>query len=113
MVARPEGCPSRAEPVDWGDGEVGCGGQRGGKVGLEVKGLEGLISTAFPLGYLPFPLVLPAFCLPFRRPEKREKQRRKGSVQREKGERERGRETFHFLFVSPTLKCCCLCFIRN
>lgn len=50
-------------------------------------------SRAFPLCYLPLPLVLSALGLPFRRLEKREKQRRKGGGakgKRRKEERKRG-----------------------
>lgn len=101
LVARPEGCPRPSRANRLGGWEAGCGGreeERGARCegpGRPSKRVEASSqqSRAFPLCYLPLPLVLSALCLPFRRLEKREKQRRKGGGakgKRRKEERKRG-----------------------
>lgn len=119
MVARPEGCPSRAEPVDWGDGEVGCGGQRGGKVGLEVKGLEGqakecrLNLNSLP-SWLPSPPTgSPCFLSPLQEAREERKAKEEGKCAKGEGRKGERKRDIPLPFCQPHLEMLLLVFHKE
>lgn len=112
LVARPAGCPwqNRANRLVrlssrvWGTEKRGRPDVRGVEGHAKSSGLA-LTIESLPCCYPPLPLVLlSAFSAPLQEAGEERARGGGGVVQSEKGGRKGGRETFHFLFLGPTLK---------